>query len=228
MKKIGIIGGLGPESTLDYYRGIINAFHPTYEESGYPEIVIESVNLKDAMTWATNNEWYKVIDLISTCCQNMVRAGADFGAIASNTPHKVFAEIQAKTDLPLISIIETTRLQAQKQGLNKLLLLGTNFTMQSNFYHKEFEPHGIELVIPNASDREYIHEKIFSELEVGIVNDSTKTEFLRIINSYKSKHIDGVILACTEFPLILKQSDMDIVCLDTVQLHINRIVDYCL
>ncbi len=228
MKKIGIIGGLGPESTLEYYRGIIKAFHSTYKETGYPEIVIESVNLKDVMTWATNNEWDKVVDLVSTCCQNMVHAGAEFGAIASNTPHRVFDEIQSRTSLPLVSIVTATRFFAQQRGLSKLLLLGTGFTMQSDFYQKEFEPHGIELIVPNEPDRDFLHTIIFSELEVGIFKESTKNRILNKINSYKDHGIDGVILACTEFPLLIQQDDLDVPCLNTVEIHINDMIKHCL
>ncbi len=225
MKKIGIIGGLGPESTLDYYRGIINAFHRTYEETGYPEIVIESVNLKDAITWAANDEWDKIIALVSNGIRNLQYAGADFGAIASNTPHHVFDDIQAKTELPLLSIVRAARQYAQSLDLKKLLLLGTGFTMRSDFYQKEFEPCGIELVVPNAEHQDYIHDKIFSELELGIVKGSTKSEFLNIINIHKT---DGVILACTEFPMIIKQKDVAVPCLDTAHIHINSIVNACL
>ena len=226
MKKIGIIGGLGPESTLEYYRGIINAFHPTYDKTGYPEIVIESVNLKDAMTWATNNEWDKVIELLSRCFRNMQLAGADFGVIASNTPHKVFAEIQAETRLPLLSIVSAAREYAHKHRLKKLLLLGTGFTMQSDFYQQEFQP-DIELIVPNEEQRDYLHRIIFSELELGIVKQTTKDNILNIINSHKRDGIDGVILACTEFPMIIKPDDLDMACLDTVSIHINKIIKYC-
>jgi aspartate racemase len=227
MKKIGIIGGLGPESTLDYYRGIINAFHRTYEKTGYPEIVIESVNLKDAMTWAMTNEWDKVVDLLSGCFNNMQLAGAEFGAIASNTPHQVFAEIQAKTTLPLLSIVSATRDYARQHQSKKLLLLGTGFTMRSNFYQQEFEP-DIQLIVPHEKDRDYLHSIIFSELELGIVKASTKENILNIINSHKRDGIDGVILACTEFPMIIKPDDLDIACLDTAHIHINKIINYCL
>jgi aspartate racemase len=228
MKKIGIIGGLGPESTLVYYRGIIDAFHPTYSETGYPEIILESVNLRDAMTWAANNEWHKLVDLLSACFHNMELAGADFGAIASNTPHIVFAEIQSNTKLPLLSIVAVTRACAQKHGLKKMLLLGTGFTMASDFYQREFEPHGIEMIVPHEEEREFIHKIIFSELELGIVKESTRAQILSIINSHKSTGIDGVILACTELPLSIKQSDLDLVCLDTGKIHIDAIAERCL
>lgn len=228
MKKIGIIGGLGPESTLIYYRGIINAFHPIYSETGYPEIILESVNLRDAMTWAANNEWDKLVDLLGACFHNMEQAGADFGAIASNTPHIVFAETQSKTKLPLLSIVAVTRAYAQKHGLKKLLLLGTGFTMGSDFYQRDFDPYGIEIIVPHEEDRKFIHNIIFSELELGIVKESTKAQILSIINSSISAGIDGVILACTELPLIIKQSDLDLACLDTGNIHIDAIVERCL
>lgn len=149
MKKIAIVGGLGPESTLDYYRGII------------------------------------------------------------------------------VSIVIAARKYAQQQRLKKLLLLGTKFTMQSDFYQQEFNRHGIEIVLPEMDEQNYIHEKLFSEIELGIVKNSTKQGLLRIVER-KSTSVEGVILACTELPMIVKDSDMDIAYLDTTQIHISSIVKYCL
>ncbi|MBN1482750.1 amino acid racemase [candidate division KSB1 bacterium] len=226
MKKIGILGGLGPESTLVYYRGIIDAFKSTYEIAGYPEMIIESLNLKQVAAWAENGEWQRIADLISRCFTTMHSAGANFGVIASNTPHKVFRLIQRQTQLPLISIVSAARAYAQKNRLKKLLLLGTKFTMQGDFYQQEFTQQGMEIVTPDAREQDYIHKKIFSEITLGILNQSTKREMRKIINRHLLG-VQGVILACTELPLILNSHDVQLACLDTTQIHINSITEYC-
>ena len=136
MKKIGIIGGLGPESTVDYYKGIINACKPNYETHGYPEIILESVDLRTFMNFANNGEWQTIANYLAQKCELLRKSGADFGAIASNTPHKVFPSIQNKTSLPLISIVEATCDYAKKLELSTLCLLGTKFTMESDFFQK--------------------------------------------------------------------------------------------
>ena len=129
MKKIGIVGGLGPESTLDYYKGIIDAFKPDYEKNGYPEICIESVDLRTFVTYAEYNQWENVTDALAEKFENLRKNGCDFGVIASNTPHMVFNQITDRTSLPLISIVETSCEYAHQLGLKKLCLLGTRFTM---------------------------------------------------------------------------------------------------
>ena len=228
MKKIGIIGGLGPESTLDYYKGIIDAFKPNYEQTGYPEICIESVDLKTFVGYANNDEWDKVISILAKKSDQLKNMGCDFGVIASNTPHRVFNEIVTKTSLPLISIVETTHEYAVKCGLKKLCLMGTRFTMSSDFYQKVFNQKSIELIVPNKEEQDYIQEKLFSEIEFGIIKDETRQGLLIIYNRIsRDDQIEGLILGCTELPLILKPEHVDGAYIDPVALHIEKIVEYC-
>lgn len=228
MKKIGIIGGLGPESTSEYYSSIIESFKPDYNSLGFPEIIIESLNLKTCLKYVENNNWPLLAQTIAKACNNLLDSGAVFGAIASNTPHRVYSEITSLTKLPLISIVEETKKNIVKKGLNKLVLLGTQFTMSSDFYQKAFAESKIELVVPSKKDQSFIQDKIFNELQLGIVDNETKHRFITIINAISEKHnVQGVILACTELPLLLKPIDFKLNYIDPTQIHIQSIVDMC-
>ncbi|MBN1407665.1 MAG: amino acid racemase [Calditrichaceae bacterium] len=228
MKKIGIIGGLGPESTLDYYKGIIDAFKADYEQTGYPEICIESVDLKTFVGYANNDEWDKVIRILAEKSERLKNIGCEFGVIASNTPHRVFNKIAKKTTLPLISIVETTCYYASILGLKKLCLLGTRFTMSSDFYQKVFEKKGIELVVPDKDEQDYIQEKLFSEIEFGIIRAETRHGLLKIYERIlQDDQVEGLVLGCTELPLIIKPEHIEGAYIDPVAIHIEKIVEYC-
>jgi aspartate racemase len=228
MKKIGIVGGLGPESTLDYYRGIIDAFKPTYETLGFPEIAVESVDLRSFTEQAQGGEWDRIAAMLIDRFEILRRGGADFGAIASNTPHRVFDQVQKGTTLPLISIVEATRDHALQLGAAKLCLLGTGFTMRSDFFQRTFRKADIEVVVPNQEEIEYIQDKIFSEIEFGIIKEDTKAGFLRILWRIETEQqIKGVILGCTELPMLLKPGDFSLHYIDTTAIHIAAIVDRC-
>ncbi|MBT8099809.1 MAG: amino acid racemase [Gammaproteobacteria bacterium] len=227
MKKIALVGGLGPEGTLDYYRGIIDGFKADYNELGYPEMVIESLNLKAMLALAEAGDWDEISRIIAMKFEAARHAGADFGAIAANTPHKVFASIQAAGSLPLISIVTATCDAVRERGLRKAGLLGTGFTMQSGFYFDEFSDAGIELVVPAQRDREYMHEKLFTEIEHGIAKPETRQGFLEIVERLiRDNGLRGVVSACTEFPLVMQPTDFSVDWFDTAAIHIARIVDY--
>ena len=227
MKKIALVGGLGPEGTLDYYRGIIAGFRSDYEAVGYPEMVIESLNLKVLLSLANDGNWDEISRIIATKFEASRLAGADFGAIAANTPHKVFESIQAATSLPLISIVTATRKAVQEHGFSKLGLLGTEFTMQSDFYFEEFAKVDIELVVPELGEQKYIHEKLFSEIEHGVVKPETKQGFVDVVDRMaRDNGIQGLISACTEFPLVIQPADFSIDFFDTLAIHVASIVEY--
>jgi aspartate racemase len=228
MKKIGIVGGLGPESTLDYYRGIIDAFKPTYETLGFPEIAVESVDLRSFTEQAQGGEWDRIAAMLIDRFEILRRGGADFGAIASNTPHRVFDQVQKGTTLPLLSIVEATRDHALQLGAAKLCLLGTGFTMRSDFFQRTFRKAGIEVIVPNQEEIKYIQDKIFSEIEFGIIKEDTRAGFLRILRRIETEQqIEGVILGCTELPMLLKPEDFSPHYIDTTAIHIAAIVDRC-
>jgi aspartate racemase len=228
MKKIGIVGGLGPESTVEYYRGIIDAFKPTYRTLGFPEIVVESMDLRMFTEQARGGDWDTITEMLIDRFENLRRGGAEFGAIASNTPHKVFDQVQKGTALPLLSIVAATRDHALQLGAGRLCLLGTAFTMQSDFYQSTFQAAGMDVFVPDQGEIEYIQDRIYSEIEFGIIKPETKAGFLRIIKRIETEQqVQGVILGCTELPLLLKPADFNLHYIDTTAIHIAAIVDRC-
>lgn len=218
-KKIGIIGGLSPESTLSYYQHITRSFFKKFGTYDYPEIIIYSVNLQKYHLWRENDRWDLIEEDLTKIANKLDAAGADIALIATNTMHKVFEQVQSKLTLPLINIINTTASEAKQNGVTKVALLGTKFTMQENFYIKGLEKNGLCALVPSIEDQEIIHRIIVEELVCGIILDNSKSEYLRIINKLKEEGANGVILGCTEIPLLIKQSDCDIPVIDTATIH---------
>lgn len=229
MKRIGIIGGIGPESTVDYYKLIIAAFHEKRTEQGYPEIIIYSANLSSLMRILEASNWENLTDWLLEKVVALHKAGAEFAVIGSNTPHIVFDRVNSRSPIPMLSIIEETRKNALKRGYKKLGLLGTRFTMESDFFKKPFRVNEMAIVVPDEEDQELIHHRLFSEIELGIIKDSTRKELLSIIKKLIDRHsIDALILGCTELPLILNQDEFGIPFLNTTAIHAESIVNYCI
>jgi len=229
MKRIGIIGGVGPESTLDYYKRIIRAFQKQHVDLAYPEIIIFSINLNECLEIIDKGEWNKLIDLLAARVGALHGAGADFAVIASNTPHVVFAEVEKKSPIPMLSIVEETCRKAESMSLEKPGLLGTRFTMESDFFMKTFGSRGMSIVVPDKNDREFIHNKLMSEIGLGIFKDSTRDDLLSIVRRLiDDESIDSLILGCTELPLILDKDQYGIPFLNTTAIHTDSIVKYCI
>lgn len=229
MKRIGIIGGIGPESTVDYYKLIIGAFHEKHADLGYPEIIIYSANLSSLMRILEANDWEHLTDWLLEKVVSLQKAGAEFAVIGSNTPHIVFDEVSSRSPIPMLSIIEETCKNAKIRGYKKLGLLGTKFTMGSDFFKKPFGSSEMAVIVPEKEDQELIHHRLFSEIELGIIKDSTRAELLSIIKKMIDRHsIDAVILGCTELPLILSQDEFGIPFLNTTAIHAESIVSYCI
>ncbi|MDQ6653776.1 MAG: amino acid racemase [Acidobacteriota bacterium] len=226
MKTVGIIGGIGPESTIEYYRLLIASYRKQNPDGGYPSIIINSVDLKKMIELITAGNFAEVTDYLVNAVEKLARAGADFGALAANTPHIVFDEIRARSSLPLISIVEATREAAANLALNSVGLFGTRFTMQGQFYPNVFSRAGIEIVVPEAVEQDYIHEHYMNELINGIFLPETRAGLLRIVDQLKEREgIAGLILGGTELPLILKEPEHNgVAFLDTTRIHVNRIV----
>jgi aspartate racemase len=226
MKTLGIIGGLGPESTVDYYQRIVALYRERTGDGSYPEFIINSVDLKKGLDFMDANDLTGMADYLLQGVGKLARAGADFGLISANTPHIVFEEVASKSPIPLISIVEATCAAAKARKLKRLALLGTRFTMQGTFYSKVFTREGIELVVPDTKDQEYIHDKYLNELVPGRFLAETRAGLLAIVDRLKAKSdIDGVILAGTELPLILRDADhKEIPLLDTTKIHCQAAV----
>src|SRR5437667_3607993 len=227
MKTLGIIGGLGPESTIDYYQRIIARYRERTGDGSYPEFIINSVNLKKGLDFMAVNDLARMADYLLDAIARIARAGADFGLISANTPHIVFDDVAPKSPIPLISIVEATCAAAKTQNLKRLALFGTRYTMQATFYSKVFSRQGIDLLVPEPNDQDYIHDKYMNELVPGKFLPETRAGLLSIVDRMKAKSdIDGVILAGTELPLILRDSHYkEIPFLNTTKIHVEAAVD---
>src|SRR5713101_6752404 len=226
MKTLGMIGGLGPESTVEYYRTIISLYRERITDGSYPEFIINSVNLKKGLDFMGVNDLTGMAEYLVEEIEKLARAGADFGLIAANTPHIVFEQIAERSSIPLISIVEATCGAAKVEKLKKLALFGTKFTMTGEFYPKVFSREGIALVQPDHADQEYIHDKYMNELVPGNFLPETRAGLLAVVDRLKAKiDIDGVILAGTELPLILRDEKHNgIPFLNTTTIHCQAAV----
>lgn len=226
MKTIGILGGLGPESTVDYYKGIITGYREIKGKEHFPQIYINSINITEMIGYVAQKDFNKLIDLLVFNLNKLENIGADILAISSNTPHVVIDAIKEKVNTPILNIVEETRKIAQSQNLKKVLLTGTSFTMNSSFFQNEFNKYNIECIVPNNDEKEIIQNIIFPDLENGIIKDDDKKAFLEICNNkIEMENIDGIILGCTELPLLVKEDDFRIFVLNTTKIHINSIVN---
>ena len=227
MNTVGIIGGIGPESTIEYYRLIISSYLDHEKDGNYPQIIINSINMKKMLDLIGENRLDEVTDYLVAEIQKIAKAGADFALLASNTPHIVFNQINQTSPLPLISIVEATCEKAVSKGIQRVGLFGTKFTMQGGFYDKIFYDHSIAVISPDEKDQDYIHDKYMGELVKGIIRDDTKTELLKIAHNLKeNRGIEGLILGGTELPLILKETDdIGIPFLDTTKIHVESIME---
>ena len=225
MKSVGILGGIGPESTIDYYRGIIKQYRQIKRDNSYPSIYINSIDMTFMLSLVEKCEYKKLVDYLVDSINKLVKCEVDFIAIGSNTPHVVINEVKQKINIPIISIVDKTCEYAKKLNLCKLLLIGTKFTMKNAFYKDKLEKYGISVVIPNEQQREEIHYSIFPELEDGIIVPEKKERLINYIKSeMKHNMIDGVLLGCTELPMMIKDNDLEIKVLNTTQIHIDSIV----
>ncbi len=222
-----MIGGLGPESTIDYYQKIIALYRERTRNGSYPEFIIKSVNLRKGLDFMDADDLAGMADYLLQAIGKLAQAGADFGLISANTPHIVFDELASKSPIPLISIVEATCAAAKARKLKRLALFGTRYTMQGTFYAKVFSREGIELLVPEPNDKDYIHDKYMNELVPGKFLSETRSGLLAIVDRMKAKNdIDGVILAGTELPLILRDPDHNrIPFLNTTKIHVKAAVD---
>lgn len=226
MKTLGIIGGIGPEATIDYYKSLITIHREQTPGADPPSIFINSINMKRAVDLITASRLQELADYFVEQIRVLARAGADFGLLAANTPHIVFDEIAAASPVPLISIVEATRDYAHKLGFSRVGLLGTRFTMKASFFPAVFARKNIEIRVPSDQDQDYVHEKYFGELVKGIFLDETRAELIRIIQRlHKRDDIQAVILGGTELPLLMRDADRGIPFLDTTQIHVRAALE---
>lgn len=223
MKKIGILGGLGPESTVSYYLYIIHKYYETYRNFAYPEIIIYSVNFQKFI-----NAGYEIADEVKESINRLHSAGADFAVAACNSIHIVYDEVKNAIPIPWISIIDVTGEEIRKNRMEKVGLLGTIFTMSKGFYEKGLARMGIDTIIPEEKDRKTINSIIYNELVKKQIRDESRTSVLKIIDHLIEKGAQGIVLGCTELPFLIKQTDTAIKIFDTTSIHAQKALDIAL
>jgi|Deesub1362B_J571_1020462.scaffolds.fasta_scaffold00007_323 aspartate racemase len=222
MKKIGIIGGLSPESTLYYYKKFIEISRQRFEPYFFPELMIYSINFHEFM----NNAWEGRKEILIKAAKSLEKAGAQIIAISANTPHKVFPDVAKSVNVPMLSIIDAIANEAKKQEINKLLLLGTKTTMSEPFYKEALRGKGFEVFVPGEEEMDKVHSIIFDEIIAGKILESSKLFLIKLIEKYRNeKGIEGVILGCTELPLIIKAGDVSVKVLDSAEIHVKALIE---
>lgn len=228
MKRIGILGGLSAESTIMYYRYITRMYYERFQNYRLPEIVIYSVSLEKYIDWRNEGRWDKIVDDLVSAARAMERAGADFGVIATNTMHKVFDEVQTVITIPFISLIDSTIRVIKQQNCPAVGLLGTKFTMNDHFWRDPLQKAGVEVHIPDPEDQEFVHRVIEDELSWGLLKENSRNEFKRIIDGLTERGARGVILGCTEIPMLVQENDCDTPLFDTSKIHAIAALDHAL
>jgi aspartate racemase len=222
--RVGLVGGLGPESTVDYYRRILEAWTRA-DPSTAPSIVIDSLDVRRALG-LVDTDRSALIEYLLASLRRLAGAGVDFAAITANTPHIVFDDLAARSPVPLVSIVEACAQEAQRRGLSRLALLGTRFTMEGPFYPAVFARYGMAVVPPRDTERAWVHERYVGELLKGEFRDDTRQRVISLVGRLREDDgIDGVILGGTELPLLLRTPIIaDVPALDTTALHVDAIV----
>jgi len=221
-KKIGILGGVSPESTKIYYEYITREYVRRYGDFSYPEIVIYSVNFQEFMDLSRHERWDLIADKMVVIFEKLKKAGADVGLIAANTLHIVFEEVQEKSPIPLVSIIEATAEAITLKGVKTVGLLGTLFTMSKDFYKKGLGTKGIEALVPDEKDQQLVSRVIYEELTRGIVKPESRVEYVNIVEKLKARGAEGIVLGCTEIPLLIEEKDCDVRLFNTALIHAEK------
>lgn len=222
-RKIGILGGMSPESTTAYYEHITRRYTACYGDYGYPEILIYSVNFQRYVEWQREGRWDEAAAAMAGALERLRQAGADFGLIATNTMHMVFDQVQAAVGMPLLSIVDAAAQGIREAGVRTVGLLGTVFTMRERFFRDGLNRHGIGVLVPpGQEDQERMNRIIFGELCRGEVRPESRAFFLEMIEALQRLGAQGIVLGCTEIPLLVREEDSELPLFNTTVLHAER------
>ncbi len=229
MKTIGLIGGMSWESSLEYYRIINEQIKEKLGGLHSAKSLMYSVDFDEIEKLQHQGNWQEATKLMIDAAQRLEKGGANFVVICTNTMHKMADDVQSNIKIPLLHIADATAEKIKAQGLKKIGLLGTKFTMEEDFYKgRLINKYGLEVLIPNEEDRQIVHDVIYHELCLGKVNQSSKDQFIRIIDELVDNGAEAVILGCTEIPLLVKQEDVKVLLFDTTRIHAESAVEYSL
>jgi aspartate racemase len=224
MIKLGIVGGTGPESTMVYYQKLNYGYQNKRQRHDvFPSMTIESINIYEMLNRIARKDWQGTVDLLNGAIENLKNAGASLATLSAITPHIVFRQLHEVSPLPLVNMLELTANYCVANHYKHPLLLGTRFTMDHDFFVTTLQQAGIEVSLPTTQGREFVGNKIMSELEKGLFKDDTKQAFIKLINQFDQ--IDSVILGCTELPILIKQSEVALPMIDPMQIHIDYLVN---
>lgn len=229
MKKIGLIGGMSWESSLEYYKIINETVKLKLGGLHSAECLMYSVDFQEIEALQHQNKWEELTNIMVNTAEKLKNGGADFIVICTNTMHKMVSDIEDRVGIKVLHIAEVTGEKIVQKGMKKVGLLGTKFTMEGDFYKRVLkEKFNIDVVIPDEADREIVHEIIYKELCRGIINEDSKEKYKKIINKLAVKGAEGVVLGCTEIPLLIKQEDVNILVFDTTTIHAISAVEFAL
>jgi aspartate racemase len=228
MKTIGILGGMSPESTVAYYEYLTRTYTERYGDYGYPPIVIYSVSFQPYVDWPAAGRWDLVAEGLGAAAEKLEAAGADFILIATNTMHRVLDEVQARVTVPLLSLLEVVGEAVEERGWQRVGLLGTRFTMESDLYTRPLGERGIEVLVPDSEARSEVDRVIYEELVAGEINPASRARFKEIVVSLEQAGAEGVILGCTEIPLLLRPQESALPLVDTTRVHAEAALEYAL
>ncbi len=227
-KRIGILGGMSPELTAEYYQYITRTYTERFGDYGYPEILIYSVSFQPYVDWPVQERWDLVAQGLSDAAQSLERAGADFILIATNTMHLVYDQVQASVRVPMLNLLDTVADAICAQGSTTVGLLGTRFTMQGPLYPQSLGKRGISVLVPTEREQAFINRVIYNELVAGDIRAESRQGFLEVIERLVSEGAQGIILGCTEIPLLVKPDDVSVPLFDTTQIHAEAALNFAL
>ena len=227
-KKIGILGGMTPESTVTYYQHIFKRYHELFGDLDYPETIIYDVSFQRFSDWMGVEDWESIEEALLSGLESLKAAGADFAIIATNTMHILFDRLQARSPLPLISIIDATAEAIKGEGMGTVGLLGTRFTMEKPFYKDGLAKHGIDALIPVKEERDYVDRVVFEELTYGQTLPESRNGYLDIIEHLVERGAEGVILGCTEIPLLVTPEHTSVRLFDTTIIHAEKALQHAI
>ncbi len=219
---------MSPESTIEYYQYITRRYTERFGDYGYPEIVIYSVSFQPYVDWPNAERWDLVVGGLTEAAQRLEAAGADFIIIATNTMHLVFDQVQASVNIPMLSLLDAVAEAIHAQEMQTVGLLGTRFAMEKGFYQEALAGEGITVLVPDAEERRYVNDVIYDELVAGKIRDESRAEFVTIIRKLAARGAEGVILGCTEIPLLVSEADAGLPLFDTTAIHAEAALNYAL
>jgi aspartate racemase len=227
-RRIGILGGMSPESTVEYYLHITHTYTQRFGDYAYPEIIVYSVSFQPYVDWPNQDRWDLVAQGLCEGARRLETAGAELIAIATNTMHLVFDEVQARVTVPMVSLLDAVGEAIRACGFRTVGLLGTRFTMERTFYQEALARRGIAVLVPPAEDRRFVNDVIYNELVAGQIRDEARRGFVEVIDGLRAQGAQGVVLGCTEIPLLVQADDVRVTLFDSTTIHAEAILNRAL